>query len=391
MRFLDSAHLAYCTNVHPAESWNQTFSALKQHTLAVRDEVVGGSAERFAIGLRLSAKAATDLLAHDARELQNFKKWLDSENCYVFTINGFPYDDFHGISVKENVYKPDWTTPERLKYTTDLFIIIAELCDRSAGGSVSTLPGSFKAFAADEHLIFANLYACGRFIQQLASDSGTDLHLGLEPEPLGHFENTEETLAFFQRFRDWARARDLATECIDQHIGLNYDTCHFALEYDDFDTSLAAFASAGIRISKIHLSNALAVDPRDPSAVEKLHQFDEITYLHQVLLRAESGAVTRFADLPDFFAAVKSGELDPRQFTEARVHFHIPLYSQPHAPLASTRDYAAAAIAHCVADANVCQHFEIETYTWGVLPSDLQLPLNAMLVEEYRWALTQAK
>ena len=112
----------------------------------------------------------------------------------------------------------------------DLISIIAELAPNSLGGSVSTLPGSFKEFDADESKIFANLYATARLLETLSSLHEKDLHLGLEPEPLGHFENTEETLAFFSRFSDWATAKNLSIEIIYKRIGINYDTCHFALQ-----------------------------------------------------------------------------------------------------------------------------------------------------------------
>lgn len=389
MHFLNQSHLAYCTNVHPAESWQETLAALKEHTLKVRNELLRGRDTPFAIGLRLSAKAATDLLAHGAAELAAFENWLLSENCYVFTINGFPYDDFHGVEVKERVYQPDWTTAERLAYTLDLFTIISRICPKDSGGSVSTLPGSFKEFGANEDQIFANLYACAESIRDLSESSGKDLHLGLEPEPLGHFENLEETLAFFGRFRAWASVNGHDGELITRHVGVNYDTCHFALEYEDCATSLQAFREAGIRISKIHLSNALSIDPRSSDAISRIRDFIEPTYLHQVLLQNDAGDIVRFKDLPQFFAAIDDGSIDPAAYSQACIHFHIPLYSDPAAPLGSTRDHAADALAFAQANADICKHFEIETYTWAVLPDELQRPLVDMLCEEYRWTLKE--
>lgn len=104
-------HLSYCTNIHPAETWAETLGALEDHTLKVRDEITREN-EPYAIGLRLSAVAARELLEGD--NLPLFKEWLSEHNCYVFTINGFPYGSFHGTRVKENVYRPDWSSPDRL-------------------------------------------------------------------------------------------------------------------------------------------------------------------------------------------------------------------------------------------------------------------------------------
>jgi len=367
----NSHHLAYCTNIHPAENWAETFAVLKADVLAVRDRVA--KKEAFAIGLRLSSQAAFELLKEN--HLDFFEQWLKDENCYVFTINGFPYGAFHGTRVKENVYKPDWTQLTRLAYTEQLFTIIARLCPQKSGGSVSTLPGSFKEFEADEELIFANLYSCALTIESLAKETGKDLHLGLEPEPLGHFENTEETLAFFKRFFSWCKDQDLDDKPVKKRIGINYDTCHFALEFDDCHQSLKTLTDAGLRISKIHLSNALSFDPQNPEALEAIRQFDEPTYLHQVILNTTP--LTRFKDLPEFDGNTTA--------TEGRIHFHVPLYSAPLAPLASTLDHAEAALSYLKEHPEACPHLEIETYTWGVLPDHLQKPLTDQISAEYEW------
>ncbi|MBT8044782.1 MAG: metabolite traffic protein EboE [Verrucomicrobiae bacterium] len=382
---LNDAHLAYCTNIHPAESWEETWNVLKKHTLAVRDQVAT-SAEPYAIGLRLSAIAADELLQGDA--LIKFQDWLTEENCYVFTINGFPYGSFHGTRVKEKVYQPDWSTPDRLEYTNNLFIILAQLVPKGIDGSVSTLPGSFKEFRADETAVFKNLEACAKSIEALSKLFERDLHLGLEPEPLGHFENTEETLAFFERFLAAVDDPDL----VRRRIGINYDTCHFALEFDDCKTSLDALRNAGLRISKVHLSSALEFDPTSNESLEKIKAFDEPTYLHQVIIQDNDGQLTRFKDLPEYLETRSGKDLtaDSRHLTPApkgRIHFHIPLYAQPEPPLGSTQDHAIAAVDYLNNNPDFCSHFEIETYTWGVLPNDLQIPIEQQIAKEYEWVL----
>ena len=208
--------------------------------------------------------------------------WLEDENCYVFTINGFPYGSFHGTRVKEKVYQPDWTSSERLRYTQDLFTIIAQLVPEGVEGSVSTLPGSFKAFQADEAAIFTHLEACAQYIENLSSQYGRDLHLGLEPEPLGHFENTEETIAFFERLLSFCSD----TKLIKKRIGINYDTCHFALEFDDCRSiarHLPCCRPAHFKAAPfIRLWSST---PQTIEAIEAIRAFDEPTYLHQVIVR----------------------------------------------------------------------------------------------------------
>jgi hypothetical protein len=378
LKFLDS-HLSYCTNIHPAETWAETERMLQSHVLAVRDLVSGG--EPFGIGLRLSAVAAAELLV--GGRLNAFKSWLDETNTYVFTINGFPYGSFHGTRVKERVFQPDWTERARLDYTKDLFRILAVIARPQTGASVSTLPGSHKTFGADESLIRRNLIDLAQWLEEFSNATGHDFHLGLEPEPLGHFENTPETLAFFARLH--ADATD--SEIIRRRIGVNYDACHFALQYEDAAESLDALEQAGVRISKIHLSSALAFDPNDPAAIEAIRAFDEPVYFHQVLLRGAGGGITRFIDLPDFLTTC-----DPQAgHAEARVHFHIPLDAEPAAPLRSTRSHARDVLAWCRAHHAACRHFEIETYTWGVLPAELQRPVEQQIAGEYRWVFANAE
>ena len=136
---------------------------------------------------------------------------------------------------------------ERLDYTNRLFDILAELLPDDIGGSVSTVPGSFKEFVRRDDQVEAiqrNLWRCSDHIAALSQKFGSDLHLGLEPEPLGLFENTVETLRFFENLHG-------------EHLGVNYDACHFAVQYEDPLETLQTLQAAGIRISKLHLSSAL--------------------------------------------------------------------------------------------------------------------------------------
>ena len=345
---------------------------LETHALAVRDKLE--CEEPFALGLRLSARAAAELLQGD--HLPRFKDWLAATGTYVFTINGFPYGGFHGQRVKERVFQPDWTSPERMEYTRRLFRILTEIADPAVEASVSTLPGSHKSFGADEALILKNLREFAGWLDDLSDASGIDLHLGLEPEPFGHIENTEETLAFFERLGGGESGGAMA-----RRIGVNYDACHFAIEFDDARSSLDRLRAAGIRLSKIHLSNALAIDPRDADALDAIRSFDEPVYFHQVIARREDGGLVRFRDLPDFLSGFPGG------LSEARIHFHIPLDVRPPSPLGSTSEEVQSVIAWCHQNPGVCSHYEIETYTWAVLPESMRRPVEEQIAAEYRWVL----
>ena len=113
-------------------------------------------------------------------------------------------------------------------------------------------------------------------------------------------------------------------------------------------------------------------------------------YFHQVLLRRGDGQISRFIDLPDFFAAVENQTAIPADFEEMRVHFHIPLDADPATPLRSTQDQTLEVLGWRKDHPDLCQHYEIETYTWGVLPNDLQRPVEEQIASEYKWVLANA-
>lgn len=378
-----ASHLAYCTNIHSAETWGETAIMLDAEVLKVRDHLVNkdtlDAQSPFAIGLRLSAIAAAELVS--GNHLTNFRDWLARNRCYVVSINGFPYGNFHGSRVKEQVFLPDWTSVERVRYTQQLFQILAAISDQSSSASVSTVPGSLKAFHADSSLIYQNLTECANWLDALSASTGRDFHLGLEPEPLGHIENTEETLRFFQDLHAYASN----SNAVSRRIGINFDCCHFALQYESAREALLAMQAAGIRISKIHLSNALRVDLKMADALESIRPFDEPRYFHQVITRNEHGQLTRYADLPDFLNASQHALSH-----EARVHFHIPLDAQPNAPLGSTDATVRETLAWRAAHPHACDHYEIETYTWDVLPPSLQRPITQQIASEYAWVFANA-
>jgi len=382
MRLSHGIHLAYCTNIHRGGDWAETFRSLDEHTLRVRDRV--GDGKPYAIGLRLGDAASRQLAQAD--ELQRFREWLDENNCYVFTVNGFPYGDFHGKRIKEQVYQPDWTTPERVEYTKRLFDILAELAPADAGGSVSTVPCSFKDFITNEEQVKAmrrNLWEVIGHVDALSEKTGKDMHLGLEPEPLCYLETSEEMIQFYRQLRDDRPGDDRLAK----RLGINYDTCHLAVEFEEAADALGSLVAEGIRISKLHFSSALSVKPGS-EVLDGLADFAEDIYFHQVVARSEGGELTRYRDLPDALAAAARGET--AGVTEWRIHFHVPLHCPPCSLFDTTSNQLKAAIGVLGAGPTMCSHIEMETYTWEVLPSEMkQRDVADQLVGEYRWTLAQ--
>ncbi len=197
-----NAHLTYCSNIHPGESWQETFDNLKKYTSEVRKQL---TKRDFGIGLRLSNVASIELL--EGNRLKDFQSWLQSENMYVFTINGFPFGQFHQERVKDKVHSPDWTTTERLDYTKRLFQILSELLPEGLDGGVSTSPISYKWWHPDTlSLESAKSKACDHlaelivYLVNLKKNTGKSLHLDMEPEPDGILETTTEFVDFFNQY-----------------------------------------------------------------------------------------------------------------------------------------------------------------------------------------------
>ena len=73
---------------------------------------------------------------------------------------------------------------------------------------------------------------------------------------------------------------------------------------------------------------------------------------------------------------------------EWRIHFHVPLYSTPGTPFRDTRDHLLGALSWLRTHPGTCEHWEMETYTWKVLPQAMKSDsVVEQLVREYVWTL----
>jgi hypothetical protein len=386
MKLKHGSHLTYCTNVHRGQTWDEMLASLQKHTLSVRQRV--SPRQPFAIGLRLGSRAATELAQR--KTLLAFKRWLEKNDCYIFSVNGFPFGRFHGKSVKEKVYLPDWTSPARLNYTNLLFNLLVELVPDGVEGSVSTLPGSFKEFIrtnSQRKAIRKNLWRCVEHISALSERTGKKLHLGLEPEPLCLLENSAETLSMFGQMRDEHKNDPR----LDEFLGINYDCCHFAVEYEEPQKALDAFKKAGIKISKLHLSSALKTSAT-PEALVALIFFSDDVYLHQLIARDPKGQLTFYKDLPKALAANSKLKTKGSRLPEWRIHFHVPLHAPAVPPFQNTNDHLLGALDWLAKNPKACSHLEMETYTWEVLPPELKArTVVEQIAAEYEWTLAQLR
>lgn len=393
-------HLSYCSNVHPGNTWEEIQSQLRSHIPELKKRISPDAA--FGIGLRLSARSAFELQKKEA--LEEFREWLDRENLYVFTINGFVYGRFHGKRVKDEVYKPDWGSDERLAFTRSMIKIMAELIPEGGEGSISTSPITYKYWQLTEEEFRETADKAAKQMAILAFEMANIFiekkkltHIDIEPEPDCYLETMDETVNFFTgtlfpvgiKFlkETHSLSESDAMEILKRHIRVCFDTCHVALEYETPEESIQKLQNAGIQIGKVQISSALKVElPIDRRPVaEQLRKFVEPVYLHQVLARQEDGTINQFRDLD-----VALDHINDPDAVEWRVHFHVPVFQKQYGLLSSTHDDTLKSLHTCLKP-GICNHFEIETYTWEVIPGDLKMDITDSIERELRWALKQTE
>lgn len=398
MKLDQRVHLSYCTNIHSGETWKEVFESLNTILLAVKKQVI--PEQPFGIGLRLSGLASYELLQQN--NLEEFKHWLKLHNCYVFTINGFPYGKFHKEKVKDLVHSPDWTTVERLEYTVRLFRILSALTSEGEHAGISTSPLSYKPWYNGNKVLLDN--ACKKSVIQLVKlikmlhaievDQKKTLHLDIEPEPDGFLENTQDIIDFFKGYlipmgtnilcKELDISPQGAESLIRKHIRLCYDVCHFALAYEDPADVVSKLKSNGIQIGKVQISAALkTIIPLDREArlaiMESFLPFAESTYLHQVSAIDSSNAICRYRDLPEALE-----ELCSTKAVEWRTHFHVPVFLEQYNNHFSTNSEIIKVLNE-LRNNPFTDHLEVETYTWEVLPDALKTDLTTSIVRELQW------
>ncbi|WGQ11327.1 metabolite traffic protein EboE [Pedobacter gandavensis] len=398
MKIKDNAHLTYCTNIHSGESWKEVFASLQKYTLPVKAKI--SPSAPFGIGLRLSNESALTL--QEEGTMAAFKQWLQENDLYVFTMNGFPYGNFHGKAVKAQVHAPDWLSRERVDYTILLFNLLAELLPEGVTGGISTSPLSYKYWHEGEaESEAAKRKSCAQLMEvvvhlvQLQRISGKQMHLDIEPEPDGLLENSADYIDFYESYllkeglailMEKLNCTALAAEnYIREHLQLCYDVCHFSVEFESAEAVIRGMEEKGLKIGKMQISAALkcSVFSRDSRAemVRQLAQFNEPVYLHQAVLKKQTGELLKFQDLKPGIEAMKNGD-----FAELRTHFHVPIFLSYYQGLSSTQDDILEAM-NLWTEKPFTGHLEVETYTWDVLPAQLMMDLKQAIQRELSWVL----
>jgi sugar phosphate isomerase/epimerase len=353
-------HLAYCSNVHPADDLDGVSAQLERYTARVRERL---DVPVLGIGLWVAAPALADQAA-----AQRLAEQLDRLSLEVVTLNGFPYTAFHAPVVKRDVYWPNWTGDERVDYTIGLARLLAGLLpDDVEEGSISTLPLGWREGwdAEAQAAALLGLEQVAGELERLQAETGKRIRLALEPEP----GCTIETIA---------QACDALSGFAPDWIGVCLDACHLAVQFEEPVAAVTRLREAGVPVVKTQVSSALRVpEPGSDAGRELLARFDEPRFLHQVR-ECVNSHVEGTDDLPEAL----EGGLPARK--EWRVHFHVPVNSAEH----TTQDELSATLAALAGgEAPLTRHFEVETYTWSVMrdaPQDDE-GLVAGLAGELEW------
>ncbi|HUE74966.1 MAG TPA: metabolite traffic protein EboE [Pirellulaceae bacterium] len=389
--------LGYCTNVHAGATLRQTRENLQKHAVIVKERY--SPTRPMGIGLWLSAASAKELV--ETKQVAEFRNWLAERGLVPYTMNGFPYGDFHEKVVKHRVYQPTWWDRERLAYTLQLVDILHEILPVGLEGSISTLPIAWGTPCPDLEQTQAaadQLRAAALHMHSLEERTGRLIHLCLEPEPGCVFTFADDAVHFFQ----WQLLNGPDADIIRRHIRICHDVCHAAVMFEDQEDVLRKYRDAGIEVGKIQVSAALRMDrdalkfrrtdPRDTTSVQdpvdeglvELTRFMEDRYLHQTVVKNDFDELF-YEDLHLAINAQADAE-----FGEWRVHFHVPIYLKEFGLLQSTQEQ----IEQCLIAAKEytrCNHLEVETYAWGVLPPELQQSrLSFGIADELKW-LDQAR
>jgi len=377
--------IPYCLNIHPGESLADIRNAVTSFALQVKARVAPDKS--YPLGMRISAAAAQMLNTPSA--LLSFQQLLAQNNLYVSVINGFPYGTFHRTCVKADVYKPDWSTSERVQYTKKLSDILAAILPEGKTGNISTVPLSYKLNQSVETQLqfIYNITSVAAYLHDLKRNTGHTIILAIEPEPDCIIANSDEIIEWFNNQLMVTGAEflldhySLKPQILHEHIGICLDTCHFAVEFEDPLAVIKRLEANDIKIARIQLSSALSTTISAES-LKALVPFIDPVYLHQTKIRNSDGSIVSMPDLTEDTLA----EALQYKGSTLRTHFHVPMFFDGTDTLQSTNsDLSPQFFEH------IRKHryeLETETYTYDVLPPAIK-PSSVIdsLVMEHEWVI----
>ena len=302
-------------DIRAAEAWLDVRAGIAATAPLLKAEI--SPQAPLGIYLRLSAFAARQLA--QPSEMASFRDFLTTAGLYVFGVDTRAFGARRGRAVKDAMYRPDWTDPERLDYSDRAARIMAQLAPSTRTGTVATIPGLLAASndnKAAEQVVF-NLLRHVATLLGVERRTGCQVVLALNPEPGCLISNAHDAVRFFHQHllgRDaLAYLAELcrigipmAAAVIRRHIGVSYDLCNAAVAYEDPLEALTLFADAGIRVLELRLSSALHLPRVGTDARALLMPYEDGVRLRQVAERRD-GAIHHYLDLGPALKALDEG------------------------------------------------------------------------------------
>ncbi len=373
MKISRDKDLCYCFNVFDKDSAHPFSADFRGRIRAIKSAIFAGDNKPFGIGLWLNEEKLRAFTSESA--IRNLRELLVAENFYVFTLNAFPYSSFHGSPVKENVYLPDWRSEERLEYSMASADLLSRILPEETEGSISTVPGGYKKFISkrDFAKIASNILRMNEHLKRIFSNTGKKIRLAIEFEPDCVWEKAEDFVEF--------RAKYLSSlNELGNFIGVCYDCSHAEVVGANLDADIKLLGTANTDIVKFQISAALSAYL--PDAKFALAKFADNIYLHQTSLLRDGEIVRRYPDLPELLAQDETGEIVS--------HYHLPIFFESDASniIHTKKNILARLLELANNDLIQCQHLEIETYTYSVLPKDIfNASIDEMIIREYSYLI----
>jgi sugar phosphate isomerase/epimerase len=355
-----SPSVGYSLNVFPDETLAELWTTLRTHAVRIRREAFGN--RPFPVELRLSAQMAAELRAKPQAVIE-LRDYLRGEGLRLVTLNAFVPVSFHQPNLKARVYLPAWhESDERIRYTCDCADLLTELAPAEVAEPSLSVPGGvLKRDFADAPGIHRQtadaLRRCAEHCAAMEKRTGRRIVIAIEPEPGLTYERTDEVIAFFAKFFPTPESR--------RHLGVNFDICHQLVEFEDPAASVAALEKAGVRITKIHVSNCIEIAKPlvAPELMEALRRgYAESKFLHQTAGADKTGRVVYFSlDLPEALTPDGLRAMAHAGVETLRIHYHMPLL--PGGVMPTTLS-AVESFVRGLALSHPDVPLIIETYTW---------------------------
>ena len=363
-----TGHLAYCTNIHRGETWRETFDSLKTHTLAVRDRVCPRAPVRHRPALEPSGRRriirSENTFGISTLARKKFLLRFHHQRISLRPVSRRARQGA-GLSCPTGLRRSGWLTPI-------CFLICWRNCCPPASKAASapcparsrnsSRPANRKKSSAKTSGAASNTSRAS--VKNPNANCISDSNLNR----LCLLENSAETIQFFEQLR----AEHKNDPRLDEFLGVNYDCCHFAVEFEEPLATLNSLHDSRHQ-NQQNPFEFRAQSPAHPGGARReLQKFADKVYLHQVVARDANGRLKFFRDLPDALADNSKLKIKNSKLPEWRIHFHVPLHAPAAPPFENTNDHLLGMLDWLAENPKLCPHLEMETYTWEVLPPELK-------------------